>query len=281
MVPLIGRLVLLLEKVIRVPPMRIAVPKFLNESALAFHDTAIEALRNETLRVYKHARNIIARGLSLNRQDMLSELSIEDVINNNGKPIAFNIDAAYEKNIKSLYAAILVFSSKVPVEAQAAAEITRMRNANQNIIAALKGIKHMQQNMFEYVDSENQHIRAEYNRIRTRIIRVMRRLEKIRSANESESDVTVLSLDALKLTLKENAAMLNQRIEDLIRSRDITAEMGISLINDSNYAYDVIRNLIAVNGNLFHADAKAETEAEHKIALEDHEISSVLEEGEK
>jgi len=281
MVPLIGRLVWLLEKMIRVKPTRIAVPKFLNDSALAFHDTAIEALRNETLRVYKHARNIIARGLSLSREDMLSDLPIEDVINKNNMPIPFDIDAAYEKNIKSLFGAILTFSSKVPGEAQSSHDISRIRNANQSIISVLKGIKHMQKNMFEYIDSDNDFIREEYNGIRTRIVRVMRRLEKISSGNEDEPDVTVLSLDALKLTLEENSATLNERIEDLISSHDITADMGISLINDSNYAYDIIRNLIAVNSNLFHAEAKAETEAEHMIALEDHEISSVLEEDEK
>jgi len=281
MVPLIGRMVWLLEKIIRVKPTRVAVPKFLNESALAFHDTAIEALRNETLRVYKNARNIIARGLSLSREDMLSDLPIEEVINKNNKPIPYDIDAAYEKNIKSLFSAILTFSSKVPGEAQSSHDISRIRNANQGIISVLKGIKHMQKNMFEYIDSGNDFIREEYNSIRTRIVRVMRRLEKISAGIEDESDVTVLSLDALKLTLEENSATLNERIEELIRSRDITADMGISLINDSNYAYDIIRNLIAVNSNLFHAEAKAQTEAEHMIALEDHEISSVLEEEKK
>jgi len=33
-----------------------------------------------------------------------------------------------------------------------------------------------------------------------------------------------------------------------------------------------------VNSNLFHAEVRAETEAEHMVALEDDEISSVLKE---
>jgi len=276
MVPLIGRLVWLLEKMLPVPPLRIAVPKYLNESALAFSDTAIEALRNETLRVLKNARSIIAKGLSLQRDDMLSDVPVDEVIGRSHKPIPFDIDAAYGKNIKSLYGAIIVFCGRVPGDAQVSQEMSRIRNANENIISVLKGIKHMQKNMLEYIESENPYIRGEYDRIRARIVRVIRRLEKIREGGEP--GVAVLSLDALKLTLEENAEILRERIQELIRSQNITADMGISLINDSNYSYDIIHNLIAASSNLFHAKAKAETEAEHMIALDDREISSLLKE---
>ncbi|OIO69617.1 MAG: sodium:phosphate symporter [Zetaproteobacteria bacterium CG1_02_53_45] len=279
MVPLIGRLVHFLEKVIRAAPSQFAVPAYLNESALAFADTAIEAVRNETLRVYDNAHEIIARGLSLGRSDMFSEIPIEDVIKRHSRALAFDLDAAYERDIKSLYGAIITFCTRVPVEVQSSHELSRIRTANQNIITVLKGVKHLQKNMNEYINSDNAYIRDEYNRIRSRIIRVIRRLDKIGSGNEP--DVAVLSLDALKLTLEENATILNERLERLIRSHHITADMGVSLINDSNYSYEIIRNLISVSSNLFHAGARAETEAEHMIALEDHEISSVLEENAK
>ena len=279
MMPLMTRLTRLITVVFKPGPDNYAQPKYLNESALEFPDTTIEALRNETLRVFDNARKIIARGLNLSRADMFSELPIEDVIRKHGRPVAFDIDAAYERDIKSLYSAIIIFCGKAPTAAQSSDELARIRNANQNIITVLKGIKHLQKNMNEYINSDNPYIREEYDRIRSRIIRVMRRLEKIRSG--TEPDVTVLSLDALKLTLEENAAILNERLERLIRAHHITADMGISLINDSNYAYDIIRSLIAVSSNLFHAVASAETEAEHMIALEDHEISSVLERGGK
>lgn len=279
MVPLIGYMVKWLERLIPAPESRFAVPRYLNVSALEFYDTSIEALRNETLRVYDNAHEIVANGLSLGREAMFSELPIDDVIRQHSEPIEYNVDAAYERDIKSLYGAIITFCGKVPVEAQSAQEFSRIRNANQNIIMVLKGIKHLQKNMNEYISADNAYIREEYNRIRSRIIRVMRRLEKIRTGNDPA--VTVLSLDALKLTLEENAAILNERIERLIRAHHITADMGISLINDSTYSYDIIRNLIAISSNLFHAGATSETEAEHLIALEDDEISSLLDGGSK
>ena len=64
----------------------------------------------------------------------------------------------------------------------------------------------------------------------------------------------------------------------MIRDHRITTEMGISLINDSNYSYDVIRNLIAAAGDLFHAAGKGQTDVEHRIALDDHEIRALLKE---
>lgn len=279
MLPLVDRLVLLLERMIPAEPDGFAKPKYLNESALEFTDTAIEALRKETLRVYDNAQEIIARGLSLNRVDMLSALPVDDVIRKHSRSLVFDIDTAYERDIKSLSGAIISFSGKVSVETLSSQELSRIRNANQNIIVVLKGIKHLQKNMSVYIPSENEYIRGEYDHIRSRIIRVIRRLEKIRTG--TDPDVTVLSLDALKLTLEENTAMLNERIERLIRSHHIKADMGISLINDSNYSYEIIRNLIAISSNLFHAEARDETEAEHMIALEEDEISSVLEGGAK
>lgn len=274
MLPLTGRLVILLERIIPVPPLRFAVPKYLNDAALGFADTAIEALRNETLRVLKNARSIVAKGLSIRREEMLSGAPIDEVIRRNRSPFAFDVDAAYEKNIKSLYGEIIGFCDRVPGDAQVSQEMTRIRNANENIINVLKGIKHMQKNMLEYIDSDNPFIREEYDRIRARIVRVIRRLEKIRSGDET--DVAVLSLDALKLTLEENAAVLHERSQELIREHRITADMGISLINDSNYSYDIIRNLIAAGSNLFHAEVKAQTEAEHSISLDEKEIRALL-----
>lgn len=276
MVPLIDRMVRLLERLIPVPPLRFAVPKYLNDAALAFADTAIEALRNETLRVLKNARGIVSKGLSIRREDMLSAKPIEEVISRSRAPFVFDVDAAYERSIKSLYGAIIEFCGRVPGDAHVSQEMTRIRNANENIVNVLKGIKHMQKNMLKYIDSDNVYIRDEYDHIRSRIVRVIRRLEKIREGGER--DVAVLSLDALKLTLEENAAILRERSQALIRDHKISTEMGISLINDSNYSYDVIRNLIAAASNLFHAEGKAQTDVEHRIALDDQEIRSLLNE---
>jgi phosphate:Na+ symporter len=52
--------------------------------------------------------------------------------------------------------------------------------------------------------------------------------------------------------------------------------MAISLMNDSNYTYSIIRNLIKINRNYLKSEEGVETEAEHMIALNSDEIDSVL-----
>jgi phosphate:Na+ symporter len=146
--------------------------------------------------------------------------------------------------------------------------------ANQSILIALKDVKHLQKNMLQYIGSDNLDISSEYNRLRQRIAKVMRRLEKIR--RKGAGSTSILSLDALKLTLEKNMALLHKRMNALIRDGNISADMAISLMNDSNYTYSIIRNLIKINRNYLKSEEGVETEAEHMIALNSDEIDSVL-----
>ena len=121
-------------------------------------------------------------------------------------------------------------------------------------------------------------ISGEYNRLRQRIAKVMRRLDRIRASGETSS-TSILSLDALKLTLEKNMGLLHERMNELIREGKVSAEMAISLMNDSNYTYSIIHNLIQINHNHLKSEEGSETEAEHMIALNREEIGSVLADG--
>ena len=275
MIPFTGRLVALLERIIKSEPDRYAQPKYLNESALEFGDAALEALRKETARIYEKATGVIAKGLSLDKADILSDTKLRKVIKEHDKAIEYDIDDVYEHEIKSLCSAILDFTNRLSsVEPVVARQISRIRLANQSILIALKDVKHLQKNMSQYIDSDNPAIASEYNRLRQRIAKVIRRLEKIRLTEAGST--TILSLDALKLTLEKNMGLLHERMNTLIRDGHVSAEMAISLMNDSNYTYSIINNLIQVNHNYLKSEEGAETEAEHKIALNSDEIDSVL-----
>jgi phosphate:Na+ symporter len=275
MLPFTNHLVRFLERVIKSEPDHHAKPKYLNESALEFDDTALEALRMETSRVYAKAIGIIAKGLSLDKELIFSDVKLKKVIKAHEKAVKYDIDDVYEHEIKSLCSAILDFTNRLSVEPATARQVNRIRLANQSILITLKDVKHLQKNMLQYIDSNNPHIGGEYNRLRQRIAKVMRRLEKIRSRRET-SATSILSLDALKLTLEKNMGLLHERMNELIGEGKITADMAISLMNDSNYTYSIIHNLIQVNHNYLKSEEGSETEAEHMIALNRDEIDSVL-----
>jgi len=275
MMPFTNHLVKFLERVIKSEPDRYAHPKYLNESALEFGDTALEALRKETARVYDKAIDVIAKGLSLDKGLIFSDVKLKEMIRGHRKPIAFDIDDVYEREIKRLCSSILDFTNKLTDHPATARQVSRIRLANQSILIALKDVKHLQKNMLRHINSDNPHVSDEYNRLRQRIAKVIRRLEKIRGGGE-DSATSILSLDALKLTLQNNMDLLHERLDELIRDGHVSAETAISLMNDSNYTYSIIHNLIQINHNYLKSEEGVETEAEHMIALNKEEIDSVL-----
>ncbi|ATX81501.1 phosphate:Na+ symporter [Mariprofundus ferrinatatus] len=274
MVPLIGRLVQLVNTIFKSEPDQHAQPKYLNESSMEFGDTALEALRMETARIYDKATDIIAKGLSLEKDDVFSSTKLKTVIREHDKAVDFDIDDVYEHEIRYLCGAILDYTNGLSFDAETSRQISRIRKANQSILIALKDVKHLQKNMLQYIASDNPAIAGEYNRLRQRIAKVLRRLERIR--NQDLSSASILSLDALKLTLEKNAGLLHQRLDELIREGDVSAEMAVSLMTDSNYTYSIIHNLIEVNHNYLKSEESSHNAAEHMIALNRDEINSVL-----
>ncbi len=277
MIPLINPLIRLVTRVFSVAPEQFAQPKYLNESSLEFEDTALEALRKETARIYGKATDVIALGLSLDKKDILSGTKMKRVVKAHDKAIDYNIDNVYTGEIKSLSGAVLDYINVLSVDANTARQVSRIRQANQSILIALKETKHLQKNMQQYIASENKYINDEYNQLRIRVAKAIRRLENIR--NSTDSSTSILSLDTLKLSLEKSVNQLHERLQVLIGEGHIPSMVAISLMNDSNYTYNIIYNLIQANHNYFKSEeGSAEIEAEHNIALNKEEISSVLSE---
>ena len=275
MVPLIQPLIRLVGRVLQSPPETHAQTIYLSEASLEFGDTAIEALRKETARVYDKAIGVIAKGLSLDKEEMLSDAKPKRVIKAHDKAIDFDVDEVYAYEIKSLSIAILEFSNRLHIDEESARQVSRIRLANQLILMTLKDVKHLQKNMLLCINSENPDISSEYNRLRQRIVKVIRRLEAIR--HDESSETSILSLDALKVTLETNMSLVQERMDGLIREGKISAAMAISLMNDSSYTYNLISNLIQINHNYLKSGEASESEAEHAIALNREEIDAVLE----
>ena len=155
-----------------------------------------------------------------------------------------NIDAEYEKNVKGLYSDIVNFISRAQtnMSADQADELFALRAAGRDIVEAIKDTKHLQKNMSQYIVSNNEYIRAEYNKIRGYLGSVLRRLGIVQQ--EGDDPTSILSLDVMKMEMKENDSTVNGVLEALIREENITPLMATSLMNDATYAYDVTKNLV-------------------------------------
>ncbi|NNJ90083.1 MAG: Na/Pi cotransporter family protein [Gammaproteobacteria bacterium] len=276
MLPFINRLAGSLQTMM---PEKLAAkeqPIYLNESAEELPDTAIEAVRKETLHLYDNAFAIIAHGLSLHRNDILSDRDLEAIIYESNKVIEIDIDQEYDSSVKGLYAEIVSFISRSQVSMQPSQvdELFSLRAAGRDIVEAIKDTKHMHKNMSQFIVSENNYIRDEYNKIRLRLGQLMRKLAIVRE--EGDDPAMILSLDALKLEMEENDTTLNGMLESLIRDGKISAQMATSLMNDANYAYDVTKNLIQMGEALFATSDFDMKLAERDIALTDDELADII-----
>ena len=188
-----------------------------------------------------------------------------------------DIDAGYEMNVKGLYSDIVNFISRAQTKmgADQADELFALRAAGRDIVEAIKGTKHLQKNMSQYIISDNEHIRAENNKIRGYLGSVLRRLGVVQQ--EGDDPTSILSLDVMKMEMQENDSTVNGVLEALIREERITPLMATSLMNDATYAYDVTKNLVQMGEVLFASGTQTMKDAERIIALDEDDIAEVLE----
>ncbi|MCB1758332.1 MAG: Na/Pi symporter [Gammaproteobacteria bacterium] len=279
MMPFTNQLVNLLLRIMpeRVPEM--AKPIYINEAVMELPDTAIEAVRKETLRLYDNAFAIIAHGLNLHRHDILSEKSLEEVVQKKSKQMPVDIDGEYNSNVKGLYSEIVNFISRVQVgmTPQQSDELFRLRAAGRDIVEAIKDTKHMHKNMSQYIVSDNDDIREEYNSIRLHLGQVLRRIGEARTESESGDTTAVLSLDAIRVEMEENDSTANGILEVMIRENRITAQMATSLMNDTAYAYDVAKNLVQMGEVLFASGDAEARELARELQLDQDELEAAAE----
>ncbi len=274
MIPFISRLANLLEKTLPAKETAKIGPKYLHMASVDFPETAVVAIRKETLYIYDNAVEIIAHGICLTKEDIFSEKDLDQVAGDS-KIIEVDIEDVYEKNIKGIYSFIIAFISKATFswEVEQSASIHWLRNANRHIVEAVKDVKHLRKNLVKFLQSDNKFIQGQYNNLRVQIATTLRELGKIRASTDEDS--VVLSLDALKLSLKEDDDEMNRQVVNLIKSNKITPEMGTSLINDSSYTQNISKNLIEMGSTLLVNYDEMEISVEREISLDDDELAEV------
>ncbi len=181
----------------------------------------------------------------------------------------------YERHIKAIYSAIVAFISDTTFSRreESSADLQWLREANIHLVEAVKDTGQLQENLIDYVGSDNQNMHEVYNRIRLQIGLIIRDLEEMRASNAGVMDV--LSLDALKLLVDEDQNRLNQTLAELIGKRAITPAMGSSLINDSVFAHDICMNLISAAQTLFVAGEQQLTQAAHDVVLDKSDLTQI------
>lgn len=281
MVPFIGKLVIFLEKYMKVKDVKKGLGgveriKYLNDSVLELPDTSLAAIIRETRHLYENAFEIISHGLNLKRVNIVSSMPLEEVVKEQYSNEAINIDDFYNKKIKGIYGEIIDFSTRAqshmtPVHI---AELYNIKLANRDIVEAIKDTKHLQKNLVKYSQSQNEHIKAQYNSMRKDLAELLRNINII--ATTDEEDVIILLLTKAKMHTEKYDILANGTLDNLIRQGLISNEMATSLMNDSAYAYDISKKLIAMAEVIFVDRSGDIKNLDDDMFIDDDEVESLL-----
>jgi len=280
MLPFINKLVALLERTLQGETIKVDSPKYLNEAAMAFPDTLVLAVRQETVRLYQHAGHIILKTIGLSASSVFSGKDLHQLLEQSRKITPYDVDAAYERSIKGIYSSIIAFISQASFtwEMHQSGSLYWLREASRHIVESIKDTKHLQKNLLKMGFSSNNFVKEEYESIRYQIADLLRQLESFRLQVEADDmDMALLSFDLVKVKIKEQDQQMNQRIDGLIRENKITPEAGTSLINDSGYMYEIKRHLVAMAETVFIIQQDKTSEGQHELVLDDNELVEVVE----
>lgn len=225
--------------------------KYLDDSVLVLPSTALAAIMMETKHLYENAFDIIARGLNLKKKNILSSMDLDDVVKDLYTYKTIDIDDFYRHWIKGIYGEIIDFTTRAQTNmpSEYIEELYKLKLACRDIVEAVKGTKHLQKNLIKYTSSRNEHIREQYNDIRKGLAELLRTLNTI--ATTEEEDVIILLLSKAKVHAQRYDIITNGTLDKLIRKGLINNQMATSLMNDSDYAYSISKNLIAMAEILF------------------------------
>jgi len=249
--------------------------RYLDDAVLALSSTALSAIIMETKHLYENAFDIITHGLNIKKKNLLSSMKLDEVTKDLHTH-TIDIDGFYNRWIKGLYGEIIDFSTKAQanMSPEYIEELYKLKLANRDIVEAVKGTKHLQKNLLKYTSSSNEHIRAQYNDIRKGLAELLRNINTI--ATTDEEDVIILLLSKAKIHAQRYDIITNGTLDKLIRKGLISNQMATSLMNDSDYAHSISKNLIAMAEVLFiniNSDLK---KLHEELTINEEDVNSML-----
>lgn len=272
--PFINKIEALLIKYIQFVPKSTEQPLYLYPEVLETPSSVVAAVRKEVEHLFDNAFGLLAHGLSLKRSVIESEESLSTEVKNTRRIFPIDVENAYEEKIKSLHSEIVAFISEAQMRESthvATEELYVLRQASRNIVGAVKGMKHLHNNLSRYGLSSNPAVRERYDQIRLQLARLLRELRLL--LKEEPSSATALSLDSLKLSMQKASRSMIDDLDEMIRYRRLNANIATSIMNDENYVTDIANNLIAAVHTLL---SKEEAATADQFNLDEIEIQRLV-----
>jgi len=273
MLPFTGRMVVALETYLKPGPRIVSEPKFINDSMIEMPDAGLEAVRKEIKHLFGNVFDVMALVLHTDPIRLRKGESLELLANPPERVRAIDIDDYYQRRIKPLHGSILDFIARLPTQGPQSRHAFILRAASQQLVEALKDLKHLQKNMTRFMTSTNPALRAEYVSIRQHIALLLHELHTLSSKPDANATLT---LDVLRANVESHDIVGNGTLDRLIREKRVSAETATSLMNDNAYAYDISLNLLSMARVIFTPFESIDHEIERELHLDRQELAALL-----
>jgi phosphate:Na+ symporter len=172
----------------------ISKPRYLDMEAVAVPSAAFEATKKEVVHLYENATEVLSHAIMLHRHRYLGQQNIDNIVKESTDIIQLDIDTFYQTRIKSLYSDIVDYSTYFinKLEDDKKSYIYGLRSACRDIAEAVKDTKELQKNIAQYLQSNNDYIKEEYNLLRISIAKTMDVINQIKNSHD-ELDVLAKS----------------------------------------------------------------------------------------
>ncbi|MGJ8743871.1 Na/Pi cotransporter family protein [Polaribacter sp.] len=224
-------------------------PKYLNEAVLKFPGTLVSSLLNESKYLYKNAiYEIVAHALNVHRGAIKSDEKIKKVVQNSTEKLQVDVNQLYYNKVKNIYGQIISFATRGQQDLKLTKDqnkrLSELKLANRKMVEIIRDTIELEKNVTMYLNSDNEHIKKEYDKFRKKVVKVLRVIYLFRK-NE-DKDEYYKQLIKLKKAAKTALQADNKSINKLIRRNLITTNMASSIVNDNVNVNDLIMKLIQV-----------------------------------
>jgi len=243
--PFIKPLVRFLETLFRTQDKDRGLPKYLSAEVMTIPASALEALRKETIHLYDKSLEAIVHAMNLHRTQIFSDRKINTIVEQSVSPIKIDIDKIYQQDIKNLYSQIIHYASMSQdiMDEDDNEKIYELKLTARNIIEMVKDVRELQKNLNHFTKSNNIYMINEYNKLRTQLVTILRRIQEIRDYEGEQEDI-LTQIQVLKEKSIDNEVVLNKNIDSLIRENKINSNMASSLINDVGFTHSICKKLL-------------------------------------
>lgn len=249
MIPFIKKLEQFLLRFVKEKVDKADEPKYLNEAVLEVPSAVIFALLKESKYLYKNTIfEIVAHALNIHREDIKSEVKIKKIIKQSKEDMQIDVEELYYNKVKTIYGEIIRYATAAQSQLQLSENdinyITEIKLANRKMVEIIRDVRELNKNVSNYLVSDNEYIKKEYDKFRKKVVKVLRVIYLFRTNDEKE--LYYEKLMVLKNEAREAIHSSNKSIDKLIRKNLITVDMASSLVNDNDNVNDLIKKLIAV-----------------------------------